>query len=92
MEDYKIKILFTVHYDRSKNIKEELESFTPETQAKRKTTIREEKKIFLGSSDDVDIIRTESSSENETNLNSYDQLEGENAFKPLNATNGSSEK
>ena len=91
VEDKKTRKAIKVHYDRLKKYKTREKPFTPEPQAKRKTTIKEQKNSDLNSSDDGDIIEIESSTDSESNLNTENQSEAEDANDSLNVTNETSE-
>ena len=91
VEDKKTRKAIEVHYDRLKKYKTREKPFTPEPQAKRKTTIKEQKNSDLNSSDDGDIIEIESSTDSESNLNTEYQSEAENAKNSVNVTNETSE-
>ena len=80
-----------VHYDRLKKHKTREKPFTPEPKAKRKTTTKEQKNSNLNSSDDSNIIEIESSTDSESNLNTENQSEAEDANDSLNVTNETSE-
>ena len=56
----------------------------PEPQAKRKTTVKEQKNTNLNSSDDDDTIEKASSTDSESNLNTENQSEAEDADDSLN--------
>ena len=92
VEDKITRKAIKVHYDRLKKYKTREKPFTPEPQAKRKTTIKEQKNSDLNSSDDGDIIQIESSTDSESNLNTKNQSEAEDANDSLNITNETSEK
>ena len=49
-----------VRYNRLKNYERREHSLSPEPQAKRKTTAKEEENIYLDSSDNKDLIEIES--------------------------------
>ena len=68
VEDKKTKKSIKVHYDRPKKHKAREEPFTPEPQAKRKTTVKEQRNNDLNSADDEDIIEMETSIDSETML------------------------
>ena len=87
VEDKKTRKANKVHYDRLKKYKIREKPFTPEPRAKRKTTIKEQKNSDLNSSDDGDIIEIESSTDSESNLNTENQSEAEDANDSLNVTN-----
>ena len=72
---------------RLKKYKTREKPFTPEPQAKRKTTSKERKNSNLNSSDDGDIIEIESSTDSESNLITENQSEAEDASDSLNVTN-----
>ena len=91
VEDKKTRKAIKVHYDRLKKYKTREKPFTPEPQAKRKTTSKEQKNSDLNSSDDGDIIETESSTDSESNVNTENQSEAEDANDSLNVTNETSE-
>ena len=91
VEEKKTRKAIKVHYERLKKYKTREKPFTPEPQAKRKTTIREQKNSDLNSSDDGDIIEIESSTGSESNLNTENQSEAEDANDSLNVTNETSE-
>ena len=91
VEDKNTRKAIKVHYDRLKKYKTREKPFTPEPQAKRKITCKEQKNSDLNSSDDSDIIEIESSTENESNLNTENQSEAEDANDSLNVTNETSE-
>ena len=91
VEDKKTRKAIKVHYDRLKKYKTREKPFTPELQAKRKTTSKEQKNSNLNSSDDGDIIEIESSTDSESNLNTENQSEAEDANDSLKFTNGTSE-
>ena len=91
VEDIKTRKAIKVHYDRLKKYKTREKPFTPEPQAKRKTTIKEQKNSDLNSSDDGDIIEIESSTDSESNLNTENQSGAEDANDSLNVTNETSE-
>ena len=90
-EDKKTRKAIKVHYDRLKKYKTREKPFTPEPQAKRKTTIKEQKNSDLNSSDDGDIIEIESSTHSESNQNTENQPEAEDANDSLNVTIEASE-
>ena len=90
VEDKKTRKATKVHYDRLKKYKTREKPFTPEPQAKRKTTINEQKNSDLNSSNDSDIIEIESSTDSESNLNTENQCEVEDANDSLNVTNETS--
>ena len=87
VEDKKTRKAIKVHYDRLKKHKTREKPFTPEPQAKRKTTSKEQKNSNLNSSDDGDIIEIESSTDSESNLITENQSEAEDASDSLNVTN-----
>ena len=91
VEDKKTRKTNKVHYDRLKKYKTREKPFTPVPQAKRKTTIKEQKNSDLKSSDDGYIIEIESSTDSESNLNTENQSEAEDANDSLNVTNETSE-
>ena len=91
VEHKKTRKTITVHYDPLKKYKTQEKPSTPEPQAKRKTTIKEQKNSNLKSSDDGDIIEKESSTDSESNLNTENQSEAEDANDSLNVTNEMSE-
>ena len=91
VEDKKTRKAIKVHYDRQKKHKTRDKPFTPEPQAKRKTTSKEQKNSNLNSSDDGDVIEIESSTDSESNLNTENQSEAEDANDSLNVTNETSE-
>ena len=91
VEDEKTRKALKVHYDRLKKYKTREKPFTPEPQAKRKTTIKVQKNSDLNSSDDGDIIEIESSTDSESNLNTENQSEAKDANDSLNVTNETSE-
>ena len=91
VEDKKTRKAIKVHYDRVKKYKTREKPLTPEPQAKRKTTIKVQKNSDLNSSDDSDIIGIESSTDSESNLNTENQSEAEDANVSLNVTNETSE-
>ena len=91
VEDKKTRKAIKVHYDRLKKYKTPEKPFTPEPQAKRKTTIKEQKNSDLNSADDGDIIELESSTDSESNLNTENHSEAEDANDSLNVTNETSE-
>ena len=91
VEDKKTRKAIKVRYDRLKKFKTREKPFTPEPQAKRKTTIKEQKNSDLNSSDDGDIIEIESLADSENNLNTENQSEAEDANDSLNVTNETSE-
>ena len=92
VEYKKTRKAIKVHYDRLKKYKTRDKPSTPEPQAKRKTTIKEQKNSDLKSSDHGDIIEIESSTDSEGNLNTENQSEAEDANDSLNVTNETSEK
>ena len=57
--DKKTRKAIKVHYDRLKKYKTREKPLTPEPQAKRKTTIKEQQNSDLNSSDDGDISEIE---------------------------------
>ena len=57
VEDKITRKAIKVHYDRMKKYKKREKPFTPEPQAKRKTTVKEQKNSNLNSSDDGDLIK-----------------------------------
>ena len=67
VEDKKTRKAIKVHYDRLKKYKTREKPFTPEPEAKQKTTIKEQKNTDLNSSDVGDIIEIESSTDTESN-------------------------
>ena len=79
VEDKKTRKAIIVNYDRLKKNKTREKPFTPEPQAKRKTTSKEQKNSDLNSSDDGDIIEIESATDSESNLNTENQSEAEEA-------------
>ena len=83
VEDKKTRKAIKVHYDLKKYRSRE-KLFTPEPQAKRKTTIKEQKNSDLNSPDDGDIIEIESSTDCESNLNTEN-------LNTLNVANETSE-
>ena len=91
VEDKKTRKAIKVHYNRLKKYKTQEKPFTPETPAKRKTTIKEQKNSNLNSSDDGDIIEIESSTDSESNLNTENQSEAEDANDSINVTKETSE-
>ena len=91
VEDKKTRKAIKVHYDRLTKYKTREKPFTPGPQAKRKTTSKEQKNSDLNSSDDGDIIEIESSTDSESNLNTENQSEAEDANDSLNVTNETSE-
>ena len=91
VEDKKTRKAIKVHFDRLTKYKTREKPFTPEPQAKLKTTIKEHKNSNLNSSDDGDIIEIESSTDSESNLNTEDQSEAEDANDSRNVTNETSE-
>ena len=91
VEDKKTSKAINVHYDQLKKYKTREKPLTPEPQAKRKTTIKEQKNSNLNSPDDGDIIEIESSTDSESNLNTENQSEAEDANDSLNVTNETSE-
>ena len=91
VEDKKTRKAIKVHYDRLKKYKTREKPFTPEPQAKRKTTSKEQKNSDLHSSDDGDIIAIESSTDSESNINTENQSEAEDANDSLNVANETSE-
>ena len=66
VEDKKTRKAIKVHYDRLKKNKTQEKPFTPEPQAKRKTTIKKQKNSNLNSSDDGDITEKESSTDSKS--------------------------
>ena len=92
LEDKKTRKAIKVHFDRLKKYKTREKPTTPEPQAKRKTTSKEQKNSYLNSSDDGDITEIESSTDSESNLNTENQSEAEDANDSLNVTNETSEK
>ena len=91
VEDKKTRKAINVQYDRLKKYKTRAKSFTPEPQANRKTTIKEQKNTELNSSDDDDINEIESSAVIESNLNTENQSEAEDDIDSINVTNDTSE-
>ena len=91
VEDKKTRKAIKVHYDRMKKYKTREKLFTLEPQAKRKTTIKEQKNKDSNSSDDGDIIEIESSTDSESNLNKENQSEAQDANDSLIVTNETSE-
>ena len=91
VEYKKTREAIKVHYDRLKKHKTREKPFMPEPQAKRKTTLKEQKNSDLNSSDDDDMIKIESSTDSESNLNTENQSEAEDANDSLNVTNETSE-
>ena len=90
--DKKTRNAIKVYYDRLKKYKTREKPFTPEPQAKRKTTIKEQQNSNLNSSDDGDIIEIESSTDSESNLITDNQSGAEDANDSLNVINETSEK
>ena len=70
VKDKKTKKAIKVHYGQLKKYKMREKPFTLESQAKQRTTVKEEKNISLNSSEHDDIIEIESSTDSEINLNS----------------------
>ena len=91
VEDKETRKAIKVHYDRLKKYRTREKPFTPEPQAKQKTTIKEQKNSDLNSSDDGDKIEIESSADSESNLNTENQSEAEDANDSINVTNETSE-
>ena len=86
VKDKKTWKAIKVHFDWLKKYKTREKPFTPEPQAKRKTTIKEQKNTNWNSSNDGDIIEIESSTDTESN-----QSEAEDAIDSQTATNDTSE-
>ena len=80
-----------VHYGRLNKYTTREKLFTPEPQPKRKTANKKQKNRILNSSEDGDIIEIESSTDSESNLNTENQSEAEDANDSLNVTNETSE-
>ena len=91
VEDKKTRKSIKFHYDRLKKYKTREKPFTPEPQRKRKTTIKEQKNTDLNSSDDGDINEIELSTDTESNLNTQNQTQAEDAIDSLNVKNDTSE-
>ena len=91
VEDKKTRKAIKVHYDRLKNYKTREKLLTPEPEAKRKTTVKNQKDIALNSSSDNDIHEIESSTDIESNLNPENQSDAEDANDSLYFTNDTSE-
>ena len=74
-----------------KKVKHEKKPFKIEPQAKRKTTVKEQKNTDLNSSDNDDTIEKASSTDSGSNLNTKNQSETEAASDSLNVRNDTSE-
>ena len=90
VEDKKTRKAIKVPYDRLKKYKTREKPFTPEPQAKRKTTI-EEKNTDFNCADDGYIIEIESSTDTGSNLKTENQSEADDDIDSLNVTNDTSE-
>ena len=88
VEDTKTRKAVKVHYGRLKKFKTREKAFTPEPQAERKATVKEQKNTNLNSSDYDYKSEKESSTDSGSNLNTENQSDSKNS---LNVTNGMSE-
>ena len=91
VEDKKTKKAIKVDYDRQKIFKTLEKPFTPEPQAKRKTTVKGQKNTDLNSSGDDERIEIEPFTDSERNQNTEDQSKAQGANDSLNDTNDMSE-
>ena len=81
VDDKKMKKAFKIDGDRLERNKIREKPFTPESQAKRKRTLKEEQNNVLDSSDVYDVTGTESITDNESNLNSEKYFENKQFTK-----------
>ena len=91
IEDKNTSKAIKVHYDGLEKYETREKPITSAPQAKRKTKVKEQKNTDLNSSDEDDIIETQSSTDSESNLNTENQSEAEDTNSPLNVTNDTSE-
>ena len=91
IEDKNTSKAIKVQYDRLEKYKTREKPITSAPQAKRKTTVKEQKYTDLNNSDNDDINEIQSSTDSESNLNTETQSEAEVANDSLNVTNDTSD-